>query len=179
MIRCTISPLLFMLVMEMILCSPENNTKKITIPCMWAFMDDVTQITELRSHLEQVVNHQQKLFKLAVMKIKPFKWRSLSIIKGSYKEVQFSANGNKILTIHKKSIKSLSHFYSLPLTDQHRWQDLFKQQKDGLNSFDEHNHFDKNKLWCIYFGLISKSSWPLQILEISLTQVESMEHLIS
>ena len=38
---------------------------------------------------------------------------------------------------------------------------------------------NKDKIWCIYFGLIPKSAWPLQIYEASLTKVESMERLIS
>ena len=38
---------------------------------------------------------------------------------------------------------------------------------------------NKNKIWCIYFGLIPKLAWSLQIYEVSLTKVETMERLIS
>ena len=38
---------------------------------------------------------------------------------------------------------------------------------------------NKDKIWCIYFGLIPKLAWPLQIYEVSLTKVEIMEQLIS
>ena len=38
---------------------------------------------------------------------------------------------------------------------------------------------NKDKIWCIYFGLIPKLAWPLQIYEVSLTKVETMEQLIS
>ena len=38
MMRCVISPLLFVLIMEMILCSAEVNTNEITGPSMKAFM---------------------------------------------------------------------------------------------------------------------------------------------
>ena len=38
---------------------------------------------------------------------------------------------------------------------------------------------NKDKIWCIYFGLIPKLAWPLQIYEVSLTKVETMERLIS
>ncbi len=41
------------------------------------------------------------------------------------------------------------------------------------------NHMDKDKIWCIYFGLIPKLAWPMQIYEVSLTKVETMERLIS
>ena len=33
--------------------------------------------------------------------------------------------------------------------------------------------------WCIYFGLIPKLSWPMQIYEVSITKVEAIEQLIS
>ena len=101
------------------------------------------------------------------MKIKPSKCQSLSLLKGNCKEIKFSVSGNEIPTIHEKSIKSLSRCYSLPLTDQHRWQDLRKQQQNGLHSIDKCDLMNKDKIWCIYFGLIPKLTWPLQIYEIS------------
>ena len=70
------------------------------------------------------------------MKIKP-KSRSLSIIKEKCQEIKFAIDNNIIPTICKKSIKSLSCCYSLPLPDHHLWQDLLKQLKDGLLSIDK------------------------------------------
>ena len=112
------------------------------------------------------------------MKIKPSKCQSLSLLKGNCKEIKFSVSGNKIPTIHKKSVKSLSCCNSLPLTDRHRWQDLRKQLQDGLRSINKCDLMNKDKIWCIYFGLIPKLAWPLQIYEVSLTKVETMERLI-
>ena len=180
MMGCVISPLLFVLVMEMILHSADVNTNQITGPSMKAFMDDVTLITESRSHLEQLVTRPQELFKWADMKIKPSKYRSLSLLKGTCKEIKFSVNGNEIPTIcEKKSVKSLGRSYSLPLTDRHRWQDLRKQLQNGLRSIDKCDLMNKDKTWCIYFGFIPKFSWSLQIYEVSLTKVETMKRLIS
>ena len=155
MMGCVISPLLFVLVMEMILRSADVNTNQITRPSMKAFVDDVTLIAESRSLMEQLVTCLQELFKWAAMKIKPSKCRSLSLLKGNCKEIKFSVSGNEIPTIREKSVKSLGRCYSLPLTDRHR------------------------KIWCIYFGLIPKLAWPLQIYEVSLTKIETMERFIS
>ena len=179
MVGCVISPLLFVLVMEMILRSADVNTNQITGPSMKAFMDNVTLIAESRLHMEQLVNHLQELFKWAAMKIKPSKCQSLLLLKGNCKKIKFSVNGNEFPMIHQKSVKSLGRCNSLPLTDQHCWQDLRKQLKNGLHSTDKHDLINKDKIWCIYFGLISKLSWPMQIYEISLTKVETMEQLIS
>ena len=38
---------------------------------------------------------------------------------------------------------------------------------------------NKGKKWCIYFGLIPNLAWSLQIYEVLLTKVETMERLIS
>ena len=38
---------------------------------------------------------------------------------------------------------------------------------------------NKDKTWCVYFGLIPKLAWPLKIYEVSLTKVETMEQVIS
>ena len=179
MMGCVISPLLFVLVMEMILRSADVNTNQITGPSMKAFMDDVTLIAESRSHMEQLVTHFQELFKWAAMKIKLSKCRGLSLLKGNCKEIKFSVSGNEIPTIREKSVKNLGRCYPLLLTDRHRWQDLRKQLQNGLLSIDKCDLMNKDKIWCIYFELIPKLAWPLQIYEVSFTKVETMERLIS
>ena len=179
MMRCVIFPLLFVLVMEMILRSADVNTNQITGPSMKVFMDDVILIAESRSHMEKLVTSLQELFNWAAMKIKHTKRRSLSLLKGNIKEIKFSVSGNEIPTISEKSVKSLCRCYSLFLIDRHRWQNLRKQLQDGLRSIDKCDLLNKDKIWCIYFGLIPKLAWPLQIYEVSLTKVETMERLIS
>ena len=46
MMGCVISPLISVLIMEMLLRSTEDTASKKTIPSMEAFMDDVTVISE-------------------------------------------------------------------------------------------------------------------------------------
>ena len=158
--------------MEMLLHSTVDITSKKTVPSMKAFMDDVTVISELKSHMEKLLKHLQKLFKWAGMKIKLSKSHSLSIIKGRYQEIKFAIEDNIIPTIRKKSVKSLGHCYSLPLTDRHWWQDLLKQLKDELLSIDKCDLIAKDKLWCVYFGLIPRLVSPMQIYEVSLSRIE-------
>ena len=97
----------------------------------------------------------------------------LSIIKGNYRKIKFSVDGNE------KSVKSLGCCYSLPLTDRHYGQDLRKLLKDRLRFIDKCDLLNKDKVWCIYFELLPKLSWPVQIYEVSITKVEAMEWLIS
>ena len=176
MMGWVISPLLFALVMERILRSADVNTNQ-PGPSMKAFMDDVTLIAESRSHMKQLETRLRGLFKWAAVKIKPSKCRSLSLLKWNCKEIKFSVGGNKIPTIREKSGNSLGTGYSLPLTDRHRWQDLRKQLQNGLRSIDKYDHMNNDKIWCIYFGLIPKLAWPMQIYEVSLTKVDTMTRL--
>ena len=96
MMGCVISPLLFVLVMEMLLCIAKFNNNEITGQSVKAFMDDITLVAESRSHMEQLVTLLQELFKWAAMKIKPSKCSCLLIIKGNCKEIKFSVAGNEI-----------------------------------------------------------------------------------
>ena len=178
MMGCGISPLIFVLVMEMLLRSTKDTISKKTVPSMKTFMDDMTVISESKSHMENLLKCLQELFKWAVMKVKPSKSRSLSIIKGKCQEIKLAINNNVIPTIREKSVKSLGRCYSLPLTDRHWWQDLLKQLKDGLLSIDKCDLIAKDKLWCVYFGLIPRLAWPMQIYEVSLSRIEKMESLI-
>ena len=58
-------------------------------------------------------------------------------------------------------------------------QDLRKQLQGGLCYIDKCDLMNKDKIWYIYFGLIPKLAWPMQIFGVSLTKVETMEWLIS
>ena len=127
MMRCIISPLIFVLVMEMLLRSTKDTTRKKTVPSMKNFMNDVTVISESKSHMEKLLKRLQELLKWAVMKIKPSKSCNLSIIQGRCQKIKFAIDNNVIPTIRKKSVKSFGRGYSLPLTDCHRRQDHFKQ----------------------------------------------------
>ena len=73
MMGCVISPLLFVLVREMILSSADVNTNQISGPSMKAFKDGVTLMAESRSQIQELVTRLQELFKWAAMKIKPSK----------------------------------------------------------------------------------------------------------
>ena len=120
MMGYVISPLIFVLVMEMLLRSTKDTTSKKTVPSLKAFMDYVTVISESKSHMEKLLKRLQELFKWAVMKIKPSKSRCLSIIKGKCQEIKFTIDNYVIPSIREKRVKNIGRCYSLPLTDRHR-----------------------------------------------------------
>ena len=87
MVGCDISPLFFLLLIEIVLSSAKANTNEITGQSMNALMDDAILVEQSRSYKEKLVTRRQKLFKCAVMKIKPSTSHSLSMIKGNSREI--------------------------------------------------------------------------------------------
>ena len=63
MMGCVITPLIFILVMEMLLHSNEDTTSNKTVQSMKVFMDDMTVISELKSHMEKLLKCRQELCK--------------------------------------------------------------------------------------------------------------------
>ena len=102
MMGCIISPVLFVLIMKMVLRSAEVNTNEITGPSMQALMEDVTLVAESKSLMKQLATNLQDIFKWAVMKIKPSKCCSLSIIKGNRREINLSVDRNEIPTVREQ-----------------------------------------------------------------------------
>ena len=60
---CVITPLIFVLVMEMLRRSTKDTTSKKTVPSRKAFMDDVIVISESKSHMEKLLKRLRELFK--------------------------------------------------------------------------------------------------------------------
>lgn len=98
MMGCGISPLLFIMCMEMLLRGAKDATEgemvdgSIVPPPMKAFMDDVTTLVESRIGTELLLERLDELFEWCHMKAKPKKCRSLSIVHGQVKEIHFSVN---------------------------------------------------------------------------------------
>ena len=90
---CVISPLLFVLAMELILWGAANTSKGVmknehlTLPPSRAFMDDITIPVPSQISANGLLQRYYKLFTWARMKAKPKKSRSLSLVRGSVREI--------------------------------------------------------------------------------------------
>ena len=88
MMGCVISPLLFVMCMELILRGARDTAQGeelgngTVLPPMRAFMDDITTLVRTEQGTRDLLNKLQELFTRCRMKVKPNKSRSLSIIKG-------------------------------------------------------------------------------------------------
>ena len=86
MMGCVISPLLFVLAMELILRGAANTSKVVmknehlTFPPSRAFMDDITILVPSQISADGLLQRYYELFTWARMKGKPKKSRSLSFV---------------------------------------------------------------------------------------------------
>ena len=117
MMGCVISPLLFLLAMELILRGAANRSEGVmknellTLPPSRTFMDDITILVPFKIAADGFL---QRYYDLFTMKSK---CRSLSLVGGSVRVIHYEIGGDKILTVREKPVKSLGRLYSIPLTD--------------------------------------------------------------
>ena len=82
-------------------------------------------------------------------------------------------------TIKEQPVKSLGRLYAVPLTDRHRGVEIETIATKGLTAIDKSELPGKLKAWCFQHGLLPRLLWPLQVYEVSLSRVESIQRHIS
>ncbi|MCG8432275.1 MAG: hypothetical protein MJA29_14040, partial [Candidatus Omnitrophica bacterium] len=183
---CTISPILFVLAMQVILKAAEQHTKGPDLgegcymPPLKAFMDDTTVLTSEEDQARNMLQRLDKLVEWCYMKFKPKKSRSLSLKKGKFDgTVSFTVADQRIPTVEDEPVKSLGRVYDATLKDTGAVQKTKEFAENGLNTIDKSCLIGKFKIWCLQFMLIPKLLWPLLIYEISTSTVESIEAKIN
>ena len=163
MMGCVISPLLFVLAMELILRGAANTSKGVmknehlTLPPSRAFMDDITILVPSQITADSLLQRYYELFTWVRMKAKPKKNQSLSLVG---------------VCVREKPVKSLGRLYSMPLTDRHRGTEVQKVALNRRKSIDKTCLPGKMKAWCYQHGLLPRLLWPLQMYEIAIFRVE-------
>ena len=130
------------------------KNEHLTLPASRAFMDDITILVPSKIAADGLPQRYYDLFTWARMKAKSKKSRSLSLVRGSVKEIHFQIRGDKIPTVRDKPVKSLGYLYSIPLTDPHRDPEVQKVALKGLKSIDKTCLPEKMKAWCYQHGLL-------------------------
>ena len=111
---CAISPILFVLAMEVILkaamssAGPAELGNGYQVPPLKAFMDDTTILTTKEEETHKILKKLDELVASSRMKFKPKKSRSLSLRKGKVAErVTFTVASQAIPTVTEEPVKSL------------------------------------------------------------------------
>ena len=183
---CTVSPILFVLAMQVLLKATEASAKPadlgsgILMPPLKAFMDDTTVIANKAETGRDVLARLDSLITWSKMKFKPAKSRSLSLRKGKIDEkVKFQIGGQDIPTVSEEPVKSLGRWYDCSLKDTKQNGYIKETAKEGLVTINNTKLQGKFKVWILQFMLIPKLLWPLLIYEIGLSTVESIERMIN
>lgn len=185
MAGCTISPLAFTMAMEVIIRASKwvvggerlhNGTR---LPPIRAFMDDMTTLTTTVPCTRRLLEKLNDNLRLARMKVKPSKSRSVSIVKGKLKQERFMMEGEVIPSIQEKSVKSLGRWYTAALNDKEQVVELRKDMVEAINRIDKSFLPGKLKLWCLQFGLLPRIRWPLTVYDIPISEVERLERVMN
>ena len=183
---CTVSPILFVLAMQVLLKAAENKANPAVLgggcqmPPLKAFMDDTTILASKEEYTHGVLRHLDRLMEWCRMKFKPKKSRSLSIRKGKVdKDVYFNVGGQRIPTVSEEPVKSLGRWYDDTLKDTAQVKKTLVDAEEGLLKIDRCALPGKYKVWCLHHMLIPMLLWPLLIYEITTSKVEAMEKKVN
>ena len=183
---CAISPMLFVMAMEVIIratcvtCTGFEIEPGLRLPPIRAFMDDLTLLVPGREIAERALERLSELIKWCRMKFKPRKSRSLFLKHGRLDDdVAFRIGEENIPTITDAPVKSLGRWFTKELSDKAQVANIHRMIQDGLKSIDRCDLPGKLKIWCLKFGLFPRVLWPLMIYEVAMTHVEKMERMIS
>ena len=171
---CTISVVLFILVMEMMLKSADIEVV-VMKPTLKAFMDDITVLAKCEEDTKRVLSRLDELITWTRMKFKAKKSRSCTIIKSKVKEIHYRIAGEQIPTVKEESVKNLGRWYGDGLSDRHKGMEIYRQAEDGLKSINKTKLSGKYKVCCLQYGLYPRLQWPLMMYEVGASRIEGNE----
>ncbi|GFN82174.1 reverse transcriptase [Plakobranchus ocellatus] len=165
---CTISPILFVMAMEVILkaaegsVGPANLGGGCSMPPLKAFMDDTTVICSKEDETRRMLTRLDDLMSWCRMEFKPKESRSLSIRRGKADEATtFTVAEQQIPTVSQEPVKSLGRWYDSSTKDTRRGAETLELASESLLAINKCGLQGKFKIWCLQFMLILKLLWPL------------------
>ncbi|CAC5418562.1 unnamed protein product [Mytilus coruscus] len=183
---CTISPILFIMSMNIIMKAAERETRGpktdsgIFLPATRGFMDDLTVTTSSHIQARWILSALEEVVTLARMKFKPRKSRSMILRKGQITtKFQLKIQGDEIPTIVDNPIKCLGKWFDDTLKDNTSVKTVQTQVVDWLKKVDKSGLPGKFKAWIYQHGLLPRLTWLLMIYEMTATTVEAIERKIN
>ena len=130
---CTISVILFVLVMEIIprACKCEGAEMK---PPLRSFVNDITALVRGEQATQQMLERLEELIAWSRMKFKAKQSRSVTFKNGKHKEVRYFIGGEPIPTVRENSVKSLGRLYHKSLNNREQGIEVQATVEDGLKA---------------------------------------------
>ncbi|GFO32236.1 reverse transcriptase [Plakobranchus ocellatus] len=153
---CTISPILFVMVMEVILkaaegsAGPANLGGGCSMPPLKAFMDGTTVICSKVDETRRMLRRLDDLMSWYRMEFKPKKSRSLSIRKAKVDEATaFIVAEQQIPTVSQEPANSLGRWYDSSMKDTRRGAETLELTSESLLTINKCGLQGKFKIWCL------------------------------
>ena len=127
---CTVSPVLFILAMEVIVRSSEDSDQGVEVapgqilPRIRSFMDDLTLLNSQPQISAAILQRLQALIKWAHMAFNAKKSRSLVLKRGRVRKYTFHLRGEVIPAVSESPVKSLGRWYMKELKDTNRAKEI-------------------------------------------------------
>jgi len=179
---CTISPILFVMGMNLLVGAAEGVTRGPTLesgisqPVLRAFMDDITITTGTHVQARWVLETLGAVATWARMSFKANKSRSLVIRKGKPTgRFSLHVQGEAIPSIEDNPVKCLGKWFDVSLSDRANAKNTVEQAEEWLKKIDKSKLPGKFKTWLYQHGLLPRLLWLFTMYELPMTAVEGIE----
>ncbi|GFN90146.1 reverse transcriptase [Plakobranchus ocellatus] len=153
---CIISPILLVLAMEVILRAADLGGGCYMPPLM-AFMDDTTILCSKENETRRMLVWPDALMKWSRMRLKPAKSQSLSM--QGRRRCLFQSSQSRYNKDQSWPVKSLGRWYDSSLKDTKRGSEALKQASMDPQVLDNCGLSGKYKMWCLQFICLSQSCY--------------------
>ena len=183
---CTISPILFVMSMNLIIKAAERETRGpkmqsgIYIPANRGFMDDLTVTTTTHIQARWVLRALEDTVTWARMEFKPKKSRCMIIKKGCLTDrFTLKVQGETIPSIVQNPVKCLGKWFDDSLGDTRNKKNVEDQLRQWLRLIDRTGLPGKYKTWIYQHGVLSRLMWMVMLYEIPTSTAEAMERCVN
>ena len=177
----TLSPLLFLLVMQVALqalaiscpdygCRTPNNREHF-LKC---FADDLTVITRSPKRLQLAIDKLQEITNWLGMEIKPSKCRSFGMGKGGYRKINIDISGQTILNVEDATSKFLGMELSLSQSPKEKAEIARRSLLQIIRPLDEFPLPNRDKLHLYRNFALPKMRWVLLVQDVLPTALRSI-----
>ena len=182
---CTLSVVLFSLVMTYVMLSVKRETKGPKLSSghyqvnSRLLMDDITTTTETIVQTRVLIDKLVEKLDWGGLTAKPEKCRALVIIKGKVVRRNIMIKGKPITLLQDKPIKYLGKIYNSSLNEKEQITEVEAQVKQDLKKVEKCRLPGRYKAWMFQHMLLPRLMWPLSIYNVPVTVIDRIQRKVT